>query len=269
MEWNGTEPEVIVVQYRLGCWTRGQKFALIRTVCFCVRTLISRSVTATKTGQALTERHIKRIKPLRQDIATMGSVMGHVSLRVARQNRKRVSDKNFCNVESVETSFRTNPSKQMKHLATSKHGYISVIHLLGEPTTDLACWMLTCHWMLPGGASVLVSFVWRVQNVVPLPCCTRVVHRRVNSTPHGGCEISSLYVVKPGILTKISQHILCPVRIVQQLLPVSFWVFEHPKNSQFGVNMAIGIPRLDPTHISLMEEGTPCILYNFFFLENW
>ena len=27
------EPEVIVVQYGRGCWTRGQKFALIRTVC--------------------------------------------------------------------------------------------------------------------------------------------------------------------------------------------------------------------------------------------
>ena len=39
MEQNGTELEVIVVQYRRGCWTRGQKFALIRTVRFCVWTL--------------------------------------------------------------------------------------------------------------------------------------------------------------------------------------------------------------------------------------
>ena len=43
-ERNGTEPEVIVVQYECGCWTCGQKFALIRTVCFCVWTLISCSV---------------------------------------------------------------------------------------------------------------------------------------------------------------------------------------------------------------------------------
>ena len=64
-EWNGTEPEVIVVQYGRGCWTRSQKFALIRTVRFCVRTLISCSVTATKTGQAPTESHVKRIKLLR------------------------------------------------------------------------------------------------------------------------------------------------------------------------------------------------------------
>ena len=62
---SGTEPEVIVVQYGRGCWTRGQKFALIRTVCLCVRTLISRSVTATKTGQTPTESHVKRIKLLR------------------------------------------------------------------------------------------------------------------------------------------------------------------------------------------------------------
>ena len=37
-------------------------------------------------------------------------------------------------------------------LATSKLSCISVIHFLGEPTTDLACWMLTCHQTLPGGA---------------------------------------------------------------------------------------------------------------------
>ena len=65
MEWNGTEPEVIVIQYRHGCWTCGQKFALIRTVRLCVRTPISRSVTATKTGQAPIESHVKRIKLLR------------------------------------------------------------------------------------------------------------------------------------------------------------------------------------------------------------
>ena len=66
-ERNGTEPEVIVAQYgsRTWCWTRGQKFALIRTVRLCVWTLISRSVTATKTGQAPTESHVKRIKLLR------------------------------------------------------------------------------------------------------------------------------------------------------------------------------------------------------------
>ena len=59
------EPEVIVAQYGRGCWTRGQKFALIRTVCLHVRTPISRSVTAMKTGQALTESNIKHIKLLR------------------------------------------------------------------------------------------------------------------------------------------------------------------------------------------------------------
>ena len=64
-EWNGTEPEVIVVQYGRGSRTRGQKFALIRTAHFCVRTLISHSVTATKTGQAPTESYVKRINLLR------------------------------------------------------------------------------------------------------------------------------------------------------------------------------------------------------------
>ena len=44
-EWNGTEPEVIDTQYRRGRWT-----------------LILRSVTATKTGQAPTESHVKHIK---------------------------------------------------------------------------------------------------------------------------------------------------------------------------------------------------------------
>ena len=51
-ERNRTEPEVIDAQYGRGHWTRDQKLALIRTVCVCVRTLILRSVTATKTGQA-------------------------------------------------------------------------------------------------------------------------------------------------------------------------------------------------------------------------
>ena len=42
-------------------WTRGQKLALIRTVCVCVRTRILRSVTAMKTGQAPAESHAKRM----------------------------------------------------------------------------------------------------------------------------------------------------------------------------------------------------------------
>ena len=42
-------------------WTRGQKLALIGTVCVCVRTLILRSVAATKTGQAPAESHVKRM----------------------------------------------------------------------------------------------------------------------------------------------------------------------------------------------------------------
>ena len=62
MEWNGTRN---VVQYGRGSRIRGQKFALIKTARFCVRTLISHSVTATKTGQAQTESHVKRIKLLR------------------------------------------------------------------------------------------------------------------------------------------------------------------------------------------------------------
>ena len=60
-EWNGTEPEVIDAQYGRRCWTRGQKLALIRTVCVCVLTLILHSVTATKTEQAPTESHVERI----------------------------------------------------------------------------------------------------------------------------------------------------------------------------------------------------------------
>ena len=61
-EWNRTRSDV---QYGHGCWTRGQKVALIRTVCLCVRTLILHSVTATKTGQAPAESHVKHIKLLR------------------------------------------------------------------------------------------------------------------------------------------------------------------------------------------------------------
>ena len=60
-ERNGTEPEVIDAQYGRGHWTRGQKLALIRTVCLSVRTMISRSVAATKTGQAPAESHVKRM----------------------------------------------------------------------------------------------------------------------------------------------------------------------------------------------------------------
>ena len=44
----------------------------IRTVRLSVRTLISRSVTGTKTGQASTSSHVKRIKLLREDIAIDG-----------------------------------------------------------------------------------------------------------------------------------------------------------------------------------------------------
>ena len=47
-ERNGTEPEVIDAQYGRRRWTRGQK--LVR-----VQTRFVRSVTATKTGQALAE----------------------------------------------------------------------------------------------------------------------------------------------------------------------------------------------------------------------
>ena len=61
MERNGTEPEVIDAQYGHGHWTRGQKLALIRTVCLSVRTLISSSVVATKTEQVPAESHVKRM----------------------------------------------------------------------------------------------------------------------------------------------------------------------------------------------------------------
>ena len=60
-EWNRMEPEVIDAQYGRRRWTHGQKLALIRTVCVCVRTRILRSVTATKTGQAPAESHVKRM----------------------------------------------------------------------------------------------------------------------------------------------------------------------------------------------------------------
>ena len=36
--------------------------------------------------------------------------------------------------------------------AISKLRYISVVHLLGEPTADIACWMLTGHQTLSGDA---------------------------------------------------------------------------------------------------------------------
>ena len=66
-ERSGTErnPEVIDAQYGRRRWTPGQKLALIRTVCVCVQTEVQtrilRSVTATKTGQAPAESHVKRI----------------------------------------------------------------------------------------------------------------------------------------------------------------------------------------------------------------
>ena len=61
----GTEPEVIDAQYGRGAGHVGQKLALIRTVRLCVQTLILRSVTAIKTGQAPAESHVKRMKLLR------------------------------------------------------------------------------------------------------------------------------------------------------------------------------------------------------------
>ena len=70
-------------------------------------------------------------------------------------------------------------------LAIFKLSYILVIHL-GEPTTDLAFGMLTCHRTLSGGASCTACFVC-VENKErgTLPCCTRVSHRGVNSASHG------------------------------------------------------------------------------------
>ena len=58
---NGTELEVIDAQYGRGRCTGGQKLALIRTDCVCVRTRILCSVTATKTAQAPAESHVKRM----------------------------------------------------------------------------------------------------------------------------------------------------------------------------------------------------------------
>ena len=59
-EWNGTGSNWCTKTGR-GRWTRGQKLALIRTVCLSVRTLTSRSAPATKTGQAPAESHVKRM----------------------------------------------------------------------------------------------------------------------------------------------------------------------------------------------------------------
>ena len=64
-ELNATELEVIKAQYGRGRLTRRQKLVLIRTVCACVWTRILRSVTATKTGQAPAESHVKRKKLVR------------------------------------------------------------------------------------------------------------------------------------------------------------------------------------------------------------
>ena len=61
---------------------------LVRTAHLCVRTLILRSVTVTKTGQALAEGHVERMKLLRQDTASYGLSN---DLRVAQWNKKRVS----------------------------------------------------------------------------------------------------------------------------------------------------------------------------------
>ena len=59
------EPEVVVAEYRHESWRHGHKFALLRTVCLYVWTLILHSITATKTGQVPTESHVKRIILLR------------------------------------------------------------------------------------------------------------------------------------------------------------------------------------------------------------
>ena len=56
-ERNGTG--INCAQYGCRRWTRGQKSALIRTVCVRVRARILRSVTATKTGQAPAKSHVK------------------------------------------------------------------------------------------------------------------------------------------------------------------------------------------------------------------
>ena len=41
MEQNGMETEVIVVHYGCGCWTHGQKFALIRSLSMCTNSDLS------------------------------------------------------------------------------------------------------------------------------------------------------------------------------------------------------------------------------------
>ena len=90
-ERNRTGSNWCTMQYGRRRWTRGQKLALIRTVCVCVRTKISRSVTGTKTGQAPVESHVKRMNFWGRIQPTMGSVMSYVSLQVLAQcNRKRV-----------------------------------------------------------------------------------------------------------------------------------------------------------------------------------
>ena len=61
-ERNGTGSNCTI---RTWHWTRNQKLVLIGTVRLCVWTQILHYVTATKTGQALAESHVKRIKLLR------------------------------------------------------------------------------------------------------------------------------------------------------------------------------------------------------------
>ena len=96
-ERSGTKrnPEVIDARYGRRRRTPGQKLALIRTVCVCVQTEVQtrilRSVTATMSGQAPAESHVKHINCWGKIQPAMGSVMGHVSLQVAQWNRKRFS----------------------------------------------------------------------------------------------------------------------------------------------------------------------------------
>jgi len=47
----------------------------------------------------------------------MGSVMVMLAYVLLDRTGNGFHIKNFCNVESVETSSNTNPSKQMKHLS--------------------------------------------------------------------------------------------------------------------------------------------------------
>ena len=65
----------------------------IITVCLCVRTLILHSVKAIyKDGTSTSRESCKAYKTAEVRIQpAMGSVMGHISLRVAQWNRKRVS----------------------------------------------------------------------------------------------------------------------------------------------------------------------------------